>query len=122
MTKIDDIIVASDGCILFYIPENKVWGSKARLAVYKGKQLTEEDFRDLPKSEATLIDGQYYTFFGWSYSDIKTFIIKLHYSNDDQIALMLNYQSNPTEYEDRYNGMQIWRNFASEIAKKYTEQ
>ncbi len=122
MIKQDDIIKAEEGKILIYKPENKLWGKAARLSTYKGHTLTEEDFEEVDESNLECIDNVWYDFRGMSYADIKTLIIKLHYSNDDQIALMLNYQSDPNEYKEKYDVMQNWRSYASGIAKKYTDQ
>lgn len=48
---------------------------------------------------------------------IKTSIIKSRYSNDDQIALMLN-KDESEEDAMYYDKMQEWREFAGEIAQK----
>ncbi len=122
MIKQDNIIKAEEGKILIYKPENKPWGKAARLAQYKGHTLTEEDFEEVDEGDLECIDNVWYDFRNMSYADIKTRIIKLHYSNDDQIALMLNYQSDPDRYKEKYDIMQDWRSYASEIAKKYTDQ
>ena len=122
MIKQDDIIKAEESKILLYKPENKVWGKAARLVTYKGHTLTEEDFEEVDEDSLECIDGVWYDFRNMSFADIKTFIIKLHYSNDDQIALMLNYQSDPDKYKEKYDIMQDWRSYASEIAKKYADQ
>lgn len=55
-----------------------------------------------------------------NYASIKTKLIKSRYSNDDQIALILNHQ-NSEEDEIAYNRMQEWRNWAGELAKKVTD-
>lgn len=112
----DDIIKAEEGKVLFYTPENLLWGKAARLANYKGHQLTVEDFEEVDESEFELIDDVYYDFRNKPYAYIKTFIIKLHYSNDDQIAIMLNNNV------DKMNEMQEWREYASEVAIKYNKK
>ena len=50
------------------------------------------------------------------YATVKTEMIKKRYSNDDQIAIMLNAQLSE---EDKmyYNKMQEWREFSGYIAK-----
>lgn len=120
MIKQDDIIKAEEGKLLLYIPENIIWGKAARLVEYKGHKLTIEDFNEVSESEFECIDNVWYDFRNHTYAYIKTFIVKLHYSNDDQIALMLNYQDNPEKYNDVYITMQEWRDYAGRIAKKYT--
>lgn len=114
MIKQDDIIKADEGKILRYKPENKLWGKAARLAQYKGHTLTEEDFEEVDESNLECIDNIWYDFRNMSYAAIKTLIIKLHYSNDDQIAIMLNNN------EEKMREMQEWREFASLTAKKYS--
>lgn len=114
MIKQDDIIKAEEGKILLYKPENKLWGKAARLATYKGHILTEEDFEEVEESNLECIDNVWYDFRGMTYAAIKTFIIKLHYSNDDQIAIMLNND------EEKMIKMQEWREYASLTAKKYS--
>ena len=116
MIKQDDIIKADEGKTLLYKPENKLWGKAARLATYKGHTLTEEDFEEVDESNLEYIDNVWYNFRNMSYADIKTLIIKLHYSNDDQIAIMLNNN------EEKMREMQEWREYASSVAKKYTEK
>lgn len=114
MIKQDDIIKADEGKILRYKPENKLWGKAARLAQYKGHTLIEEDFEEVDESNLECIDNIWYDFRNMSYAAIKTLIIKLHYSNDDQIAIMLNNN------EEKMREMQEWREFASLTAKKYS--
>lgn len=55
-----------------------------------------------------------------NYKLIKTEVVKLKYSNDDQIALMLNWQANPEAYQERYDEMQAWRDYAGDVARKYS--
>lgn len=118
----DDIIKAEEGKLLIYKPENKFWGKAARLTYYKGHILTEEDFEEIDDSEFECIDNVWYDFKNMSYAAIKTFIIKLHYSNDDQIAIMLNNEIDMSgEATERYREMQEWREYATTIAKKYNK-
>lgn len=113
MIKQDDIIKAEEGKLLLFKPENKVWGKAARLAQYRGNVLTEEDFEEVDKLNLEYIDNNWYDFKGMSYTDIKTFIIKLRYSNNDQIAILLN------DDKDKMKEMQEWRAYAANIANKY---
>ena len=55
------------------------------------------------------------------YATVKTEMIKKQYSNDDQIAIMLNVQSSE---EDKmyYDKMQEWREFSGHIAKLINEK
>ena len=54
------------------------------------------------------------------YAGIKTKMIKLRYSNDDQLALMLN-KDNSEEDKMYYDKMQEWREFSGHIAKLFCE-
>lgn len=54
------------------------------------------------------------------YGNIKKAIIQLRYSNDDQIAIILN-KDNSEETKLYYNKMQEWRDFATDVAKKAIE-
>ena len=55
------------------------------------------------------------------YATVKTEMIKKQYSNDDQIAIMLNAQLSE---EDKmyYDKMQEWREFSGHIAKLINEK
>ena len=55
------------------------------------------------------------------YATVKTEMIKKQYSNDDQIAIMLNAQLSE---EDKvyYDKMQEWRKFSGHIAKLINEK
>lgn len=52
---------------------------------------------------------------------IKTAVVKTRYSNDDQIAIMLNKDENENSAL-YYQKMQEWRAFASDLAKKAFEK
>lgn len=52
-----------------------------------------------------------------SYGDYKSAIIKKRYSNDDQIAIILN-RDDSDEDLIRYDRMMQWREFAAELAKR----
>lgn len=56
----------------------------------------------------------------WKYSDYKKDIIKKRYSNDDQIAIILN-KDDSEEDKIRYQKMMEWREFAATLAKKIIE-
>lgn len=52
-----------------------------------------------------------------SYTDLKKYLIKKRYSNDDQIAIILN-KDDSEEDQLAYQKMQEWREWASIFAKK----
>lgn len=56
-----------------------------------------------------------------SYSAVKTAAVKLRYSNDDQMAIVLNRDKSP-EKEADYTRMQLWRDFAAELAKAVSQE
>ena len=51
------------------------------------------------------------------YEDLKAKIVKRVFSNDDQIAIILNKDSSP-ENAELYNKMQEWREWAGILANK----
>ena len=53
-----------------------------------------------------------------SYGYFKSHIIKKRYSNDDQIAILLNKDSSEEDLL-KYNKMQEWRDWASILAKAF---
>ena len=53
-----------------------------------------------------------------NYGDYKKAIIQKKYSNDDQIAIILNKDSGLEEDLFAYQKMQEWREWASTVAKK----
>lgn len=53
-----------------------------------------------------------------TYADYKKAIIQKKYSNDDQIAIILNKDSGLEEDLFAYQKMQEWRDWASIVAKK----
>ena len=55
------------------------------------------------------------------YGDYKKAIIQKKYSNDDQIAIILNKDSGLEEDLFAYQKMQEWREWASTVAKKIME-
>lgn len=55
----------------------------------------------------------------YDYGQWKANIIKKRYSNDDQIAIMLNHGDE--ESNMIYNKMMQWREYASMLAKKFVE-
>lgn len=57
----------------------------------------------------------------WTYGDYKRDIIKKRYSNDDQIAIILNKDDSSKDVI-RYKKMMEWRVFASNLANKIIEQ
>ena len=127
----NNILKASENCTLVCKLNNKNYGKEAYLGLLFYDQngnklktpynLLPSDFYELhdPIPDSYEIDGTKYDFRGWSYADIKTFIIKLHYTDDDQTAIILNYLDDPIKHKDRYDRMQEWRKYASEVARKY---
>ena len=55
-----------------------------------------------------------------TYSDIKKRVIKSRYSQDDQLAIILNKDSSE-EDTIYFQKMQEWREFASEVARLATQ-
>ena len=55
------------------------------------------------------------------YGDYKKAIVQKKYSNDDQIAIILNKDNGLEEDLFAYQKMQEWREWASTVAKKIVE-
>jgi beta-lactamase class D len=51
-----------------------------------------------------------------TYEEYKARFVKKLFSNDDQIAIMLNYQRSEDDFE-LYNKMQEWRDWCGTLAK-----
>lgn len=126
----DNKIIASKNTTLFCtindinygkeVDTGLIFYDKNGIKLEKPHRLALSDFIEIPDEipPTVTIDGFEYNFKGKTYAEIKTFIIKLHYSNDDQIAIMLNKDMNE-EAAEKYEKMQEWREFASEVAGKY---
>lgn len=56
-----------------------------------------------------------------TYADYKTRMIKARYSNDDQIAIILNKDSGSEDDRIAYERMQAWREYAAQVATKIME-
>lgn len=52
-----------------------------------------------------------------TYAEWKSAIIKWRYSNDDQIAILLN-KDDSSEDTERFDRMQQWREWAAKLAKR----
>lgn len=91
-----------------------------------------EDFEEMPLNEPLDIVVEKDMFFfnnrmfackpeEMSYAGIKTRLITSRYSNDDQMALILNHgkSDEDTEFFDK---MQAWRDWAGEVAKIVTNR
>ena len=57
----------------------------------------------------------------FDYGDIKKAVIQMRYSNDDQMALMLN-KDDSEEKAILFQKMQEWRGFATAVAKEAVEK
>ena len=105
-------------------------GKVIKSATFKGYQHEGnlEDFEELPidLNSGSIHDGLIWfdnivmqlrklDYVGW-----KTYIVKLRYSNDDQIAIILN-KDNSEEDTIRYNKMQEWREWAGQLSAKILE-
>ena len=52
-----------------------------------------------------------------SYSDIKAMLVKIRYSNDDQIAIIIN-RDDSEEGNTKFQQMQAWREWCGKLAKE----
>lgn len=53
-----------------------------------------------------------------TYADAKKFVVEKKYSNDDQIAIILNRDEDDADSMLAYQKMQEWRDWASVVARK----
>ena len=80
---------------------------------------TEKEFEEPTISGQFLIMGEIRTLLPEiiNYENLKKKFIEWHYSNDDQIAIILN-KDNSDEDKVCYDKMQEWRNWAGDVTKK----
>ena len=80
---------------------------------------TEKDFDEPTISGQFLIMGEIRTLLPEiiNYENLKKKFIEWHYSNDNQLAIILN-KDNSDEDKVCYDKMQEWRNWSGELAKK----
>lgn len=114
------IIYADAGKILV---SNKFIGYCIKEDSHLKYNIKEEDVN----IDDMILDGEYIKYFnnrilqinriGYNYSDWKTYIIHWRYSNDDQIAILLNKDCSK-EDEEKYIKMQEWREYAAKLARK----
>lgn len=119
-------IIADDGKRLVRKADGQVFGEELVLGKtwYIGGVLQDPPIDEKPEDyfDSITIDTSMgsYPVESLDYAYLKAFVVKLKYSNDDQIALMLNYQENPDKYHEAYDAMQAWRDYAGEVARKYS--
>ena len=80
---------------------------------------SEKDFEEPKVSGQFLIIGEIRTLLPEiiNYENLKKKFIEWHYSNDNQIAIILN-KDNSDEDKVCYDKMQEWRNWSGDLAKK----
>ena len=80
---------------------------------------TEKDFDEPTISGQFLIMGEIRTLLPEiiNYENLKKKFIEWHYSNDNQLAIILN-KDNSDEDKVCYDKMQEWRNWSGDLAKK----
>jgi hypothetical protein len=121
MYKVRDKVYADAGCILI--------GKNALGYILTGEtkdfieeRVTIDDMRIdngfLCYSNGLIREMHYPTY---TYEQMKSRIIKRQFSNDDQIAIILNKDSGEEADLIAYNKMQEWREWASVVAKKILE-
>lgn len=91
---------------------------EGKLSDFNEKEVKSDDmvvmsgiivFSDQELAQALIPNG--------TYDDYKSAFIKKRYSNDDQIAIILNKDDSENDKLD-YERMQAWRTWSSEMAKK----
>lgn len=115
-----------------FTKNNIVYAEAGNLLIGKNKkgfQLSgnKEDFYELPINYKDMhYDGKFLRYNNntlmeavnnsTTYESLKTKFIKQRYSNDDQIAILLNKDSTDDGLE-KYNKMQEWRDWSGTLAK-----
>lgn len=129
MKREGTIITPDEGKVLYCKWNNAIYDSFSLGYIYYryGNKkldspylLTEDDFEEIdpPQDNQIIIDGERYTVESMDYAYLKTYIVKLHYSNDDQIAIILNRDERGGN-DEAYAEMQDWRDKAGFIARMY---
>lgn len=119
MYKVKDTVYSEPGYMLVK-PGFRGYSRKGELKDFTEEKLNTETFSIQGNIIyiGSVIIGQYDP--KKTYGDYKTSIIKGRYSNDDQIAIMLN-KDNSEEDLEKYNRMQAWREWAAKLARLITE-
>ncbi|MDE7465021.1 MAG: hypothetical protein K2M59_01150 [Muribaculaceae bacterium] len=69
------------------------------------------------KGEEAVVNGLFLLRIrGKDYGEVKREIIRMRYTNDDQMAIILNREDSEEDAE-AYGKMQLWREFAAEVAR-----
>ena len=113
--------MCSSDLYTYYIGEIKLY--EPLLECIEHYEEVDEDTEDNDSIITEINEGRLYVYgmdMGapetMDYKGIKAAIIKVKYSNDDQIAIILNREDSQ-EDEARYQEMQRWREFAAGVAK-----
>lgn len=99
----------------------KGWSNKGNLEDFTEVSVTLEDitvgdqFITCSNGDCVILKRPNYT-----YADWKKHFIGLRYSNDDQIAIILNKDDSPEDVL-RFNRMQDWRQWSAQLASKILE-
>lgn len=126
MTIKGNKIIADDGKTLMRKADRLLCGSELELGYtwYIGNKQVSPPRQELPEDYCDVYDieveeGIHFYAERADYAYLKTGIVNLKYTNDDQIALMLNYQQDPDAYHEDYAAMQRWRAKAREVASRH---
>ena len=69
------------------------------------------------KGEEAVVNGLFLLRIrGKDYGEVKREIIRMRYTNDDQMAIILNREKSDANAE-AYGKMQLWREFSAEVAR-----
>lgn len=124
------LIKADEGKYLQRISDGVIFGTELTLGYthyINGVKCTPPiqekatDYIDVTEIKVSDTESIYVT--DLSYSLLKAAIVKLKYSYDGQIAIIINHQIEPNNdvYTKKYNDMQDWREKAGVIAKQYAK-
>ena len=117
MYKVRDKVYASAGYIL-HGKNKKGYKFKGELSDFTEKKVVIDDMA-INGNLLIYSNGDIVEYYDKNakYEDLKAKIVKRQFSNDDQIAIILNKDSSP-ENAELYNKMQEWREWAGILANK----
>ena len=115
-----------------YKVKNTIYSDAGKVLIYKAcKSYSHPEVESIAEEEVDFSNARINRIFidygglrclnhKYDYGQWKAAIIKWRYSNDDQIAILLN-KDDSAEDKMRYDKMQEWREYASVLAKKFVE-
>ena len=120
MFKVKNKVYSDAGYILV---QNgvKIYQKEGVLSDFTEEPLSLENLRVLKGGIVDLGATKHLWNPNWTYAQLKTDLVHKRYSNDDQIAIILN-KDNSEEDALAFQKMQEWRDWCSQVAKAIIEK